>query len=61
MDRHFTYINIDSPKAYSAPEVSVMTFETEGVLCQSGGAGFGGNNEGYRPGDNGTDFKEHTS
>lgn len=56
MDKHITYINIDSPKAYRAPQVSVMTFETEGVLCQSGGAGFGGNNEGYRPGDNGTDF-----
>ena len=56
MDKHFTYINLDSPKAYSAPQVSVMTLETEGVLCQSGGAGFGGNNEGYMPGDNGTDF-----
>ena len=49
MDKHFTYINIDSPKAYSAPQVSVMTFETEGVLCQSG-AGIGTSHEPYEKG-----------
>lgn len=48
MTKHFSNINIDFPKAYCAPQVSVMTFETEGVLCQSNGVG--STNEGFGDG-----------
>lgn len=55
MEKHFLNINIDSPRAYCAPQVSVMTIETEGVLCQSNGLGIGSANEGYGNGGS-TDF-----
>lgn len=50
MEKHLFNINIDFQKAYCAPQVSVIDFETEGVLCQSGGTPFGAGNEGYSDG-----------
>lgn len=55
MEKHLFNINIDFQKAYCAPQVSVIDFETEGVLCQSPQR-VGTSHEGYLPGDEGTDF-----
>lgn len=55
MNMNETYMT-SAASRYAAPQVSVMEIETEGVLCQSGGTGFGSTNESYRPGSDPVDF-----